>query len=189
MDVLSMSFGKEKSLPLYEENIVIGSFVAVSRGTFISCAAGNDDPRMYSLLNTVGVKQYWNMKFQSKSLPPVHEVDQENDVEGKIIFSIEPPIDYTLFDTSGVGTYIEAHNNVSAYTISFSLFPDAEVLSLKVSNFAGVKIKTYINSTPNPVATISFIGTVLGVETDQDHDALVVPESLIQVGVSERSGV
>ncbi|KAL3649839.1 hypothetical protein CASFOL_006242 [Castilleja foliolosa] len=190
VDVLSMSFGYDKSLPFYEDSIAIGSFAAMSRGIFVSCAGGNKGPRMYSLLNeapwilTVGAstsdreirgviklgnneliegETVGNLKFPSRTLPLVNGDDREIDVKGKIVFTIDRAMNYTLFDTSGPAASIEASDNISAYTIE--LFPDVEVPSLKVSNFAGEKIQTYINSTPNPVATISFIGTVLGVKT------------------------
>ncbi|KAL3642149.1 hypothetical protein CASFOL_012964 [Castilleja foliolosa] len=187
VDVLSMSISiNRSSLPFYEDSIAIGSFAAMSRGIFVSCAAGNEGPRMYSLVNeapwilTVGgstsdreirgiVKlgnneviegeTIGNVKFPSVSLPLVNGADREIDVDGKIVFTIDSAMGYT----SGPAAHIEANDNVSAYTIE--LFPDVEVPTIEVSNFAGEKIKAYINSTPNPVATISFVGTVLGVKT------------------------
>ncbi|PIN06605.1 Cucumisin [Handroanthus impetiginosus] len=50
VDVLSLSLGNE-STPFYKDNIAIGSFAAVGKGIFVSCAGGNSGPSEQTILN------------------------------------------------------------------------------------------------------------------------------------------
>ncbi|ERN19438.1 hypothetical protein AMTR_s00069p00178340 [Amborella trichopoda] len=60
VDVVSISLGGD-SRPFYKDAIAIGAFSAIQKGVFVSCAAGNNGPDHYTLLNdapwllTVGV--------------------------------------------------------------------------------------------------------------------------------------
>ncbi|XP_039127436.1 subtilisin-like protease [Dioscorea cayenensis subsp. rotundata] len=50
VDVLSLSLGG-KSLPFYQDGIAIGTFGAIQKGVFVSCAAGNSGPSDSTLSN------------------------------------------------------------------------------------------------------------------------------------------
>ncbi|KAK1302973.1 Subtilisin-like protease [Acorus calamus] len=50
VDVLSLSLGSP-SAPFYADAIAIGSFAAVEKGVFVSCAAGNSGPNASTLSN------------------------------------------------------------------------------------------------------------------------------------------
>ncbi|PIN06604.1 Cucumisin [Handroanthus impetiginosus] len=50
VDVLSLSLGGD-STPFYKDNIAIGSFAAVKKGIFVSCAGGNSGPSEQTITN------------------------------------------------------------------------------------------------------------------------------------------
>ncbi|GLJ24984.1 hypothetical protein SUGI_0478380 [Cryptomeria japonica] len=50
VDVISLSIGGF-SVPFYEDSVAIGAFRAVSRGVFVTCAAGNSGPYEFSVSN------------------------------------------------------------------------------------------------------------------------------------------
>ncbi|XP_057811854.1 subtilisin-like protease 4 [Salvia miltiorrhiza] len=50
VDVLSISLG-EDSMPFFNDNIAIGSFAAVQKGIFVSCAGGNSGPTEQTITN------------------------------------------------------------------------------------------------------------------------------------------
>ncbi|XP_021901702.1 subtilisin-like protease SBT1.2 [Carica papaya] len=204
VDVLSLSLGDE-SVPFFRDSIAIGSFAAIQKGVFVSCAAGNSGPLNGTLSNeapwilTVGAstidrnivataklgngeefdgESLFQPAFPSTFLPLVYagmNGKQESafcaeeslkgmDVKGKVV----------LCERGGgiarIGKGEEVKNAGGAAMIlmndepnAFSTSADAHVLpAAHVSYTAGLKIKTYINSTTTPVATILFKGTVIG---------------------------
>ncbi|KAL0329686.1 UNVERIFIED_CONTAM: Subtilisin-like protease SBT1.2 [Sesamum radiatum] len=50
VDVLSISLG-EDSTPFYNDNLAVGSFAAVQKGIFVSCAGGNSGPSEQTITN------------------------------------------------------------------------------------------------------------------------------------------
>ncbi|PNY16516.1 subtilisin-like protease-like protein [Trifolium pratense] len=51
VDILSLSFGSTKFVPLYEDPLAIATFAAMTKGVFVSCAAGNSGPDLETLHN------------------------------------------------------------------------------------------------------------------------------------------
>ncbi|CAN1186348.1 Subtilisin-like protease 1 [Linum perenne] len=51
VDVLSMSLGNPKEMPLYDDAIALGAFRAIQSGIFVSCSAGNHGPNSSSVVN------------------------------------------------------------------------------------------------------------------------------------------
>ncbi|KAK6158069.1 hypothetical protein DH2020_005383 [Rehmannia glutinosa] len=194
VDVLSMSFGEKTSTPFYKNSIAIGSFAAMKKGIFVSCSAGNGGPKSHSLVNEapwiltvgasttdrkiVGIAKLGNQdEIEGETLnahpnflaTPLPLVTADNlDIKGKIVLNeITEPDRIGIRQTSiqvDAAAFILMNNEKLGYTVKLS--PDLSAPpTLHVSNFSGEKIKAYINSTSNPVATISFKGTIVGDKT------------------------
>lgn len=88
-------------------------------------------------------------------------------VEGKVVLcerseSIGPVDQGQIVKNAGGAAMILMNQEIDGY----STFADAHVLpATHVSYAAGVNIKEYINSTSNPMATLLFKGTVIGIKT------------------------
>ncbi|XP_022737626.1 subtilisin-like protease SBT1.2 [Durio zibethinus] len=205
VDVLSLSIGGD-AVPLFQDNIAVAGFAAMTNGIFVSCAAGNSGPSKTTLSNeapwllTVGASTvdrkilaiaklgngeefdgesvFQPNHFPSTLLPLVYagmNGKQESalcsegslkdiDVKGKVVLCERG---------GGIGRVAkgqEVKNAGGAAMIlvndeanGFSVEADAHVLpATHVSFAAGLKIKTYINSTAAPTATILFRGTIIG---------------------------
>ncbi|GFP98762.1 subtilisin-like protease [Phtheirospermum japonicum] len=106
--------------------------------------------------------------FPNTSLPLVNgnEAKNVNRSEGKIVL-FETGESYPLaieqvFKEEGVAGMVLMNNEIEAYDTV--VYPKAPLPTILVSNFAGEKIKAYINSTIEPFVTISFKGTIVGAD-------------------------
>lgn len=83
VDVLSLSLG-DVSMPFFQDNIAIGSFAAIQKGIFVSCAAGNAGPSNGTLSNeapwilTVGASTIDRRIVATAKLGDGEELDGES---------------------------------------------------------------------------------------------------------------
>ncbi|KAK3224739.1 hypothetical protein Dsin_004601 [Dipteronia sinensis] len=206
VDVLSISIGEDSST-FFEDSIAVGSFAAIQKGIFVSCAGGNSGPFNSTLSNeapwilTVGASTIDRRIVASAKLGSGEEFDGETLFQPKDFPSTLMPLVYagmngkpesalcgngSLNGTDvkgkivlcerggGIGRIdkgVEVKNAGGAAMIlmndepnAFSTLTDLHVLPATHVSFAdGLKIKSYINSTATPMATILFKGTVIGV--------------------------
>ncbi|KAF2298922.1 hypothetical protein GH714_029121 [Hevea brasiliensis] len=176
VDVLSLSL-VDVSMPFFQDNIAIGSFAAIQKGIFVSCAGGNSGPFNGTLSNeapwilTVGASTIDRRIAATAKLAKGEELDalcgegalEGMNVKGKVV----------LCERGGIGRIAKGEEVKNAggaamilmndETSGFSTISDPHVLpATHVSFAAGLKIKAYINSTKTPTATILFKGTVIG---------------------------
>ncbi|KAJ4712912.1 Subtilisin-like protease [Melia azedarach] len=205
VDILSLSIGGD-SVQFFQDSIAVGSFAAIQKGIFVSCAGGNSGPLNSTMSNEApwiltvgastidrsivataklgnGVEFEGESLFQPKDFPPIllplvyagkngksasglcaNGSLNGVDVNGKIVLCERG---------GGIGRIakgIEVKNAGGAAMIlmndeldAFSIDADPHVLpATHVSHDAGLKIKSYINSTATPMAAILFKGTVIG---------------------------
>lgn len=205
VDVLSLSIGGE-SVPFFNDSIAVGSFAAIQKGIFVSCAVGNFGPFNSTLSNeapwilSVGASTMDRRIVATAKLGNGEELDGESlfqpkgfsttllplvyagsngklesalcanrslnavDVKGKVVLcerggGIARAAKGEEVKNAGGAAMILMNDEPSA----FSTVADAHVLpATHVSHAAGLKIKSYINSTATPMATIFFKGTVIG---------------------------
>ncbi|KAI3468830.1 hypothetical protein Pfo_025493 [Paulownia fortunei] len=85
VDVLSISLG-EDSTPFFNDNIAIGSFAAVQKGIFVSCAGGNSGPSEQTITNeapwilTVGASTI------DRSIRATAKVGDGQEFDGETVF-------------------------------------------------------------------------------------------------------
>lgn len=205
VDVLSISIGGG-SVPFFNDSIAVGSFAAIQKGIFVSCAAGNSGPFNSTISNeapwilTVGASTLDRSIVATAKLGNREEFDGESvfqpkdfpqtplplvyagmngkpesafcgngslsgiDVKGKVVLCERGGGIARIFKgeqvkNAGGAAMILMNDEPNA----FSVIADPHVLpATHVSNDAGLKIKSYINSTATPMATIIFKGTVIG---------------------------
>nr|XP_019703028.1 subtilisin-like protease SBT1.7 [Elaeis guineensis] len=222
VDIVSLSLGGS-SVPFYNDAVAIGTFSAMEKGIFPSCAAGNSGPTYGSLSNeapwilTVGASTMDRAvrttvelgngatfdgeslyqpsdflstlvplaktklrklgEFRTASLPLVFPGSQGGteaalclpgslnniDVEGKVVVCDDGQISrvdkgVTVKQAGGAAMII-----ASTRAEGFTILDDIHVLRASHISYAdGLKIKSYINSASNPMASITFKGTVIG---------------------------
>ncbi|KAJ6985745.1 subtilisin-like protease SBT1.6 [Populus alba x Populus x berolinensis] len=155
VDVISISIGGGNgiSAPYYLDPIAIGAYGAASRGVFVSSSAGNDGPNFMSVTNlapwivTVGAGTI------DRSFPAVVVLGNGKKLSGVSLYAGLPlsgkmyPLVYPGV-SNGEGLVGDAH-----------LIP-----ACALGSDEGDAVKAYVSSTSNPVATISFKGTVIGIK-------------------------
>ncbi|KAM7494154.1 hypothetical protein LguiB_028763 [Lonicera macranthoides] len=206
VDLISLSLGFG-STPFYNSELAIGTFSAIQRGIFVSCAAGNSGPTGASLSNeypwalTVGASTIDRNIRATAVLGNGVELNGESLSQPNNFPSTLLPLVYlgrtgnqqaawcfanafnnvnvrgmvVLCDDGGnIGRVAKGQNVRNAGGAAMilvneeidgdSIPADAHVLPATLVSYRdGTTIKTYINTTPLPQATISFRGTILGV--------------------------
>ncbi|PHT57995.1 hypothetical protein CQW23_00358 [Capsicum baccatum] len=208
VDILSLSLGRRRNLPFYDDNIALGAYSATERGILVSCSAGNSAPFSGTVENTapwiltVGastldrklkatVKLGNGEEFEGESAyrpkisnstfftlfdagknasdefeTPYCKPGSLTDpaIRGKIVLCLEdggvPKVEkgQAVKDTGGVGMII-----INQPDGGVTKSADAHVLpAMDVSYADGIKIIAYMNSTLNPLAMITFQGTMIG---------------------------
>ncbi|KAK6137593.1 hypothetical protein DH2020_028673 [Rehmannia glutinosa] len=176
VDILSLSLGGS-SFNFYNDFIALGAFSAMEKGILVSCSAGNGGPFNFSLSNeapwilTVGASTIDRKIRATVVLGNNETFDGESTFQPTDFPQTLLPLVYAgMLNTSdsdirksskgcgGAGMIIVNPASYGNVTLS-----DSHVLPATHVGYAdGIKIKTYINSTSNPVATILFKGTVIG---------------------------
>ncbi|KAM7491296.1 hypothetical protein LguiA_034217 [Lonicera macranthoides] len=206
VDLISMSIGAG-STPFYNSELAIGTFSAIERGIFVSCAAGNDGPTTASLSNeypwalTVGASTIDRNIRATAVLGNRVELNGESLSQPNNFPSTLLPLVYLgrTGNQQAAWCYANAFNNVNVRGMVVlcddggtigrvakgqnvrnaggaamilvnqeihgdSIPAEPHVLPTTLVSYRdGTTIKTYINTTPLPQATISFRGTILGV--------------------------
>ncbi|PHU08551.1 hypothetical protein BC332_20411 [Capsicum chinense] len=175
VDILSLSLGGFTS-PFHNDPIALGAYSATERGILVSCSAGNSGPYNSSVANeapwilTVGASTL-DRKFKATvQLGNKQEIEGESAFHPKELNSTFFPLyepgknerEFTegqVMKNSGGVDMIVINEEEDGFTTS----ADAHVLpALDVTYANGMKILAYMNSTKEPVARITFQGTIIG---------------------------
>ncbi|KAM7493623.1 hypothetical protein LguiB_028232 [Lonicera macranthoides] len=206
VDVISMSIGSG-SAPFYYNDVAIGTFSAMQRGIFVSCAAGNEGPTAATLSNeypwvlTVGASTIDRNIRATAVLGNRVELNGESLSQPNNFPSTLLPLVYLgrTGNQQAAWCYPNAFNNVNVRGMVVlcddggdigrvakgqnvrnaggaamilvneqingdSIPAEPHVLPATLVSYRdGTTIKTYINTTPLPQATIVFRGTIIGV--------------------------
>ncbi|KAM3321922.1 subtilisin-like protease 4 [Capsicum chacoense] len=208
VDILSLSLGRRRNLPFYDDNIALGAYSATERGTLVSCSAGNSAPFSGTVENTapwiltvgattldrklkatvklgngeafegesayrpkISNSTFFTLfdagknasdEFETPYCKPRSLTDPA--IRGKIVLCLEdggvPKVEkgQAVKDAGGAGVII-----INQPDGGVTKSADAHVLpAMDVSYADGIKIIAYMNSTLNPVAMITFQGTMIG---------------------------
>ncbi|KAH7863682.1 hypothetical protein Vadar_020688 [Vaccinium darrowii] len=180
VDILSLSLGGV-SLPFHSDSISMGAF-RDTKGHF--CKLLSRDIRSTAILGNKekydGQSVFQPSDFPSTLLPliyagvnnPVYAFCDEGSLDNiavkrKVVLCerdkyVERVVTGKTVKDAGGAAMILMNQKIDGY----STLADAHVLPVThVSYAAGVKIKEYINSTSNPMATLAFKGTKMGIKT------------------------
>ncbi|CAN1186196.1 Subtilisin-like protease 3 [Linum perenne] len=169
VDVLSLSIGYG-SLPFHQSPAAIGAFGAMQKGVFVTCSAGNRGPRISSLSNEAPWILTVGASTVDRSVRATVRLGNSTEIHGESYFQPKHVLGSTLlhlvypggidgsassaicqsleeFDVKGKVVLCDTYSVLPASSISFD---------------AGNVIKNYIKSSPSPMATITFKGTVFG---------------------------
>ncbi|PHU28312.1 hypothetical protein BC332_00405 [Capsicum chinense] len=176
VDILSMSLGDEDLRPFHNDTVAIGAYRAMERGILLSCAAGNAGPSRSSVRNTAPWILTVGASTVDRNIKVTVKLGNREEFEGESIYS--PKISilrfFTLFNAGGgapnvgKGQVVKDVGGVGMIVINkkedgVTKSADVHVLpALDVSATDGSKIPAYINSTSNPIAMITFQGTIIG---------------------------
>ncbi|XP_044320281.1 subtilisin-like protease 1 [Triticum aestivum] len=162
-DVLSMSLGGP-SVPFHLDPMAIGTFGAIEKGIFLGNGAYflgeslyQPDAGFYPLVSAGASGKPFAELCGNGSLDGF-------DVKGKIVLC-ELTRDITVLNQ---GEVVESAGGVAMILASpffrgYDKLAQANILpASSVDYLAGAAIKSYLSSTPNPVARMGFIGTLLG---------------------------
>nr|GMD89511.1 subtilisin-like protease SBT1.7 [Ipomoea batatas] len=176
VDVLSISLGGFSG-PFYDDNIALGAYSAMEKGIFVSCSAANAGPEHFTLSNeapwilTVGAATVDRNVVATARLGNGDEVDgqsayQPDDFSQELLPLVYPGMNASDFTAKYCGNSSLDNYDVKGKVVDYmgyTTFALANVLPATHLSFAdGEKVKSYLNSTSNPTATILFKGTVIG---------------------------
>nr|GME11073.1 subtilisin-like protease SBT1.7 [Ipomoea batatas] len=176
VDILSISLGGSSG-PFYNDNIALGAYSAMEKGIFVSCSAGNSGPEHFTLSNeapwilTVGAATVDRNVVATARLGNGEEVDgqsayQPDDFSQELLPLVYPGMNATDFTTKYCGNSSLDNYDVKGKVVDFMGYttfalPNA-LPATHLSFVDGEKVKSYLNSSANPTATILFKGTVIG---------------------------
>ncbi|XP_039131994.1 subtilisin-like protease 4 [Dioscorea cayenensis subsp. rotundata] len=166
VDVLSISLLNDPR-PFYRDSMAIGAFSATRKGLVVCMAAGNSGPEPSSIRNaqpwamTVGASSHDRKAKATVKLGDGTEIDGETGYQDNNFNATLPLIFPGLLHngTEGGAAMIVTSTIVEGHTT----FSDIHVLPAAHVDDQGLqRIARYIESVPNPNATITFGGTVFG---------------------------
>ncbi|CAN1186197.1 Subtilisin-like protease 3 [Linum perenne] len=160
VDVLSLSIGYG-SLPFHQSPAAIGAFGAMQKGVFVTCSAGNRGPRISSLSNEAPWILTVGASTVDRSVRATVRLGNSTEIHGESYFQPKHVLGSTLLHLVYPGGIDGSAS--SAICQSLEEFDvKGKVVLCDTSFDAGNVIKNYIKSSPSPMATITFKGTVFG---------------------------
>ncbi|KAJ9557799.1 hypothetical protein OSB04_012413 [Centaurea solstitialis] len=175
VDVLSMSLGGG-SVPYYRQTIAIGAFKAMEKGVFVSCSAENSGPGKSSLANVAP----WIMTVEAGTLDRDFSayagLGNGKRLTGVSLYSRKgmggKPVELVYLTVKGEAVVVtrpapDGIGMILGNTAESGeeLVADSHLLpAVAVEKKFGDEIREYLKTDPNPMAMLSFGGTVLGVK-------------------------
>ncbi|KAJ1702250.1 hypothetical protein LUZ63_002029 [Rhynchospora breviuscula] len=151
VDVLSLSLGSS-GLSFDKDVLTIGSFGAIQKGVFVSCAAGNNGPNPFLLSNTAP----WILTVGASTMDRKFKAVV---TLGKIVLCASTTLTGDFVKAAGATAMILANEDFEGDTILAEPF-DLPVSRINYAN--GTAIRSYVNKSQNATASITFKGTSLG---------------------------
>ncbi|CAL1375518.1 unnamed protein product [Linum trigynum] len=103
VDVISISLGGEPGTPMYEDTIAIGSYAAMQKGIFVSCAAGNFGPSNSTLSNEAPWYLTVGASTLDRKLSVSAKLGNGEELEGESLSrNFGPTVAWSIFDAASI---------------------------------------------------------------------------------------